>query len=224
VKIEIVYVYPNFPGSGYSAYAERFLGSYLQNPPLVDHTTTIVCNGGEPDLETKGMFSLLPDVTYLVGSNAAYDISAHQEASERSQADMIVFFGSSSYLRKPGWLLRMASAFQKHGPAQYGCMGNRGTGNIAPHIRTTGFWTSPKIFNSYPNKATRPEDRHPFEHGPECFTTHVTRIGLKSWVVTAIGDYLWNDWDNAVGGYHNNNQENLLTGDRVSEPPYFKCA
>ena len=221
LKIEIVYVYPNFPNNGYAAYAERFLASYLENPPLVEHCSTVVCNGGPPDLETKGLFSCLPNVTFLVGSNAAYDISAYQEASERSDADIIVFFGASAYVRKTGWLLRAVRSFDKHGSAQYGTMGNRGSGSIHPHLRTTGFWTSPKIFNAYPHKITSPEQRHPFEHGPSCFTTFITSKGLKSWLVTAIGEYLWEEWDSAPGGIHRDGQVNLLTGDRLTEPPYY---
>jgi len=223
-SIELVYVYPNIPGNGYHSYAERFVASYLQHPPLVEHSTTVVCNGGAPDLEAQGLFACLPDVTFLTGSNAAYDISAYQEASEQSQADMIVFFGASAYVRVTGWLLRMASAFKKHGDAQYGCMGNRGTGNIHPHLRTTGFWTTPRIFNRYPHKITHPELRHPFEHGPQCFTDYVTRLGLQSWLITAEGDYLWAQWDEAPGGLHRGNQENLLTGDRLSEHPFHHCS
>lgn len=223
MKLEVVYCYPNMAGNGYVPLAERFLASYLDNPPLVEHVTTVVCNGAPPDIETKGLFSCLPDVTFLAGSNCAYDISAYQEASERSSADLIVFFGASAYLRKPGWLLRMASAFQRHGPAQYGSMANRGDGPTRPHLRTTGFWTTPRLFNSYPTKIVAPHERFPFEHGPDCFTSYITRLGLKNWLVTAVGDYLWAEWDNAPGGFHRDNQENLLTGDHLSEPPYFKC-
>jgi hypothetical protein len=223
MKVEVVYVYPNISGNGYGAYAERFLASYLQNPPLIDHVTTVVCNGAPPDTDTKGLFSCLPNVTFLTGSNAAYDISAYQEASERSQADIIVFFGASSYVRKPGWLLRMASAFQRHGDGQYGCMANRGSGAVHPHLRTTAFWTTPKLFNNYPNKITNPNQRHPFEHGPNCFTSFIDRIGLKNWLVTAVGEYLWAQWDEAPGGIHSGSQENLLCGDRLSEPPYHWC-
>jgi hypothetical protein len=223
MKVEVVYVYPNISGNGYGAYAERFLASYLENPPLIDHVTTVVCNGGSPDIETKGMFSCLPDVTFLTGSNAAYEISAYQEASQQSSADVIVFFGASAYVRKPGWLLRMVSAFKRHGEAQYGCMANRGSGSVHPHLRTTGFWTTPKLFNSYPKKITRTEQRYPFEHGPTCFTTFVTSRGFKSWLVTAVGDYLWEEWDSAPGIIHQGAQENLLTGDRLTEPPYHWC-
>ena len=224
MKVEVVYVYPTVAGNGYDHYAERFVESYLKNPPSVEHTTTVVCNGNPASLEMKGLFSLMQSTKFLVHDNSGYDIGAYQAASRESAADMIVFFGASAYIRKPGWLLRMVRAFDTHGEAQYGCMGNRGDAGVRPHLRTTGIWCSPKLFNSYPHQITKPEQRHPFEHGPQCFTTFVTNRGLKNWVVTASGDWLWASWDDIPNGFHRGDQSDLLTGDHLSEPPYYHTA
>lgn len=224
MKVEIVYVYPTVAGNGYDHYAERFVQSYLKNPPSVEHSTTVVFNGNPASAEMKELFALLPEVKFMLHDNSGYEIGAYQAACRASHADMIVFFGASAYVRKSGWLLQMARAFQLHGEAQYGCMANRGAGDIRPHLRTTGFWTSPKLFNAYPYKITKPEQRYPFEHGPECFTSFIARMGLKNWLVTAIGQYLWAEWDSAPGGIHRDGQVNLLTGDRLSEPPYYHCS
>lgn len=222
MKIEVVYVFPAMNGS-YLPFAERFVASCLENSPLVEHSNTVVCNGSEPDVDAKSLFSLLPNVRFLRGDNSAYDISAYQQASQQSNADLIVFFGASAYLRKPGWLLAMASAFQRHGEAQYGCMGNRGDANVgvSPHIRTTGFWTTPRLFNNYPHRIERPDQRHPFEHGPDCFSSWVDRCGFKNWVVTYGGDYLWGEWDSHPEGFHRGAQANLISGDHLTEPPYY---
>ncbi len=220
---EVVYVYPTILGDGYTAHAERFLSSYLEHPPMIAHRSTIVCNGAAPSLEQRALFSMLPEVKFITGSDAGYDISAYQEASAQSSADMIVFFGGTAYVRIDGWLLRMARAMERHGEAQYGCMANRGSGGVFPHLRTTGFWCSPKLFNEYPHKVTKPEERYPFEHGPNCFTEFVRRRGLKNWLVLVSGEYLWEQWDSAPEGFHRGGQRDMLSGDHLSEPPYHTC-
>lgn len=220
LKVEVVYVYPML--ADYHAYAQTFVDSYLQNDPLIEHQLTVVCNGAQPNDKVKELFSKLPNVMFLVHDNSGYDIGAFQKASSKSLADMIVFFGATSYVKGKGWLLRMAQAFLKLGPAQYGAMGNRGTPqcNVFPHIRTTGFWTAPHLFNAYPAKITRPEQRFPFEHGPNCFTTWLTRRGVSSWVVTHSAEYAWEQWD-CPNGFHNGTQSDLLCGDRVTKPPHY---
>jgi hypothetical protein len=231
LSIEIVYVFPTILGNGYTAHAERFLASYLEHPPMVAHRSTIVCNGAAPTLEQRALFSILPEVKFLVGSDAGYDISAYQEASAQSTADMIVFFGGTAYVRVDGWLLLMARAMERHGVAQYGCMANRGdpaqprswTGGIYPHLRTTGIWCSPKLFNEYPHKVTTPGGRYPFEHGPNAFSEWVRRRGLKNWLVLTSGEYLWEQWDSAPEGFHRGGQRDMLTGDHLSCPPHYAC-
>lgn len=220
MTVEIVYVFP--VGLGYESYAERFLASYLSYPPSIDHLSTVVCNGGEPDLETRGLFSLLPNVQFLPNDNSGRDIGAYIAASARSTANVIVFFGTSTYFKREGWLLRMASAYKQFGNAQYGCMGNRGDANVGvkPHLRTTGIWMSPALLNSYPHRITSNDDRYSFEHRDKCFTEWVKNQGLRNYVVTWDGAYQWEDWDSIPDGFHRGNQSALLCGDRISEPPY----
>lgn len=226
MKIEVVYCYPLGGVNGYRDQAERFVGSYVENDPMVDHRSTIVCNGGDIDGETQGLFSLLPSVRFIQHDNSGYDIGSFQAASEQSTADMIVFFGTSAYVKGKGWLFRMAEAFFKHGENQYGCMGNRGDERfgVFPHLRTTGIWTSPRMFNAYPHRIVRPDQRFPFEHGPNCFTSFVSKIGRKNLVVTHSGEFEWADWDSIPNGFHRSNQSDLLSGDRLSEPPYYHTA
>ncbi len=184
----------------------------------------MVCNEHPPDVETEGLFSLLPNLNLIHHTGKGRDIGAYQFASASSDADLIIFFNSSVYFKRPGWMVRMATAFQTHGEALYGAMGNKGNVGIGvwAHLRTTGIWCSPGLFNRYPHKITANEQRHPFEHGQNGLTEWVTRQGLKALVVTWGGVYAWQDWD-APEGFHNGGQRDLLCGDRISEPPYFHC-
>ncbi len=221
--IEVVYIWPALSPGSYRELAERFVSSAITYPAMMDFQTTVVSNGAPPDAEIRGLFSMMPNVKFIQGSNAGYDISGFQEASAQSSADLIVFFGSTAYVRKPGWLVQMAAAFKRHGPTQYGSMGNRGDNRVAvwPHMRTTGFWTTPTLFNQYPVRVTNPGMRFPFEHGPGCFTQWLKNQGLQTWLVTTQGEYLWDEWDSAPGGFHNGGQIYMLTGDRLTAPPYY---
>lgn len=222
-KIEMVYVFPL--NSGYDDFAQRFVASYLEHPPGLQHKTTVVCNESPADIETTGLFSLLPNLNLIHHPGKGRDIGAYQFASAASDADLIIFFNSSVYFKRPGWMIRMTTAFQSHGEALYGSMGNRGNIGIGvwPHIRTTGFWCSPGLFNRYPSKITANEQRHPFEHGQNCLTEWVKRQGLGQLVVTWSGVYQWEDWDSPEG-FHSGSQRDLLCGDRIAEPPYYHTA
>jgi hypothetical protein len=218
-----VYVHAVVAGDKYDNYAFRFLESYNAHPPGVDHDTVIVLNGLKQSSEIACLFSPMPHCTFLERNNAGYDIGAFQHAAREVPCDMMVFFGASAFFFKTGWLLRMATSFMKHGNAQYGSMGNRGDSGVAvwPHIRTTGFWCSPNLLRAYPKTVTRPEERHPFEHGPACFSEWVRKQGLKNWVITRTRDLLWEQWDDDPEGYHHGSQSDLLSGDRICEAPYY---
>ena len=223
MKIAIVFVYAGEVALRYENYTQRFLHSYHQNPPGCDHDTVVVLNGAKASSEITCMFSLLPNCRFIEHDGSGYDIGGYQLAARSHECDMMVFFGGSTYFTRAGWLLRMAGAFQTHGNAQYGVNGNRGNLDVKvwPHIRTTGFWMHPELMNSYPKIITRPEERHPFEHGSECFTEWVKKCGLKSWVVTWNRELLWEDWDSDPNGYHRGNQNSILAGDRMCERPYY---
>jgi len=221
---EIVYVFP-LNSQHYLEYALRFIASYLDSPPMIDHQTTIVFNNGSPGNDDTALFCLFPNVKFLTDCQRGYDIGAYQLAASQSNASLIAFFGASTYFKRQGWLLRMARAFQDFGNAQYGVMGNRGDArvNVQPHIRTTGFWMAPDLMRSYPVKINSPEQRHPFEHGQNCFTTWVKNRGLRNLIATWDAVYPWELWDEVPNGFHRGDQSGLLCGDRISEPPYYHC-
>lgn len=226
MKVIVTYVFPNT--GAYDKFAQRFVADYQRFPPgEVDHAVVVVVNGGSIDKKCEDIFRPIQNCIFLPHDNSGFDIGAYQLASRTlgNLCDLMVFFGASTYLKGPNWLMRMAVSFQKHGPALFGVMGNQGDArvNVKPHIRTTGFWMPPSLFNKYPVTVAKPEQRFPFEHGENCLTSWVYAQGLKVFVVTWKGEYEWPNWDSIENGFHRGDQSALLAGDRISREPYYKC-
>ncbi len=226
MNITVVFCFPLV--DRYFDDAVRFLLSYNQHPAGVGHRLIIVSNGGPPTLEMQGVIQQFahPNPEVFVHDNSGYDMGAYQAVAHAHHADMMVFFGSSGYVRGPGWLKRMAEAFERFGPAcLYGSMGNDGDArvNVVPHVRTTGFWLAPLMLNMYPLKVTRPEQRYPAEHGPESLSQWFRDTGHKVIIATWTSEHEW-PWDTIPNGFHQGDQSALLTGDRVSCPPYYPYA
>ena len=222
-KIVIVYVYPEDGRGQHGAYAQRFVDSYNQFPAGIDHDTLVVCNGAPVTEGCKARFASLPNLFFLEHDDSGWDIGAYQLAARTVPCDMMVFLGGSTFFRRAGWLARMYQAFQSHGNAQYGAMGNRGNipFNVWPHIRSTAFWCHPALLAAYPYRISRYEQRHPFEHGRDCFSEWVKRSGLLNWVITWTTEYQESMWDNTQAGFHRGDQSDLLAYDRICEPPYY---
>lgn len=221
MKPTIVYVYPRGGDGGYFEKAFRFLNSYNSHPPGIEHNSIVVCNGGTANSAVRILFSSLPNLTLLEHDNSGYDIGAFQRASRDIGGEFMMFFGVGAYVRIPGWLSRMCEAFARHGDNLYGSMGSLGAPGVSPHIRTTGFAITPSLFNQYPVRVTTPDQRYPFEHGPNCLTTWVAQMGRAVWIVGVTGEWSMNLANQIPNGFHNGDQSNLLTGDRLSEPPFF---
>lgn len=220
----VIYCFPSpLCAPQYFDYALRFVESYRNNPPRMVHDTLVVVNGGPVTPEIHCLFSSLPRLNFLLHDNSGMDIGCFQHAARECASDLAVFFGASTYFNREGWLVRMAAAFQRHGNAQYGAMGNRGAPGwrISPHIRTTGFWCAPALLRAYPKTITRPEERYPAEHGPECFTSFYSSKRIKSWEITWGRDLAQPEWGSDPNGFQRGDQSALLVGDRLCEPPYY---
>lgn len=227
MNIALVYIYSPIAGGKYlDFYPERFVETYYQFSPQIEHQCFVVCNGTPANTETKCLFSALRNVHFLEHDDSGYDIGGYQFAARCVACDMMVFFGGSTYFKRPGWLRRMAEAWTKRGPGLYGSTANRGELRVKvwPHIRTTAFWCPPLWMNEYPERVVRPDQRFPFEHGPNCLTEWVRKQKrAKAWLVSWDGEYEWAAWDSVPNGYTKCPQTNILAGDRMTEPPYTKC-
>lgn len=220
MKVCIVYIYPSTFNGASDDYVARFLGSYVRNPSQIEHRSIVVLNGGKQDSQLACMFSPLKNLTFFEHDDSGWDIGAFQHVAREVDCDMMVFLGTSAWIKGPGWLDRMANAFEKHGDHLYGVMGNQGFYPVHPHIRTTGFWMRPGLLNEYPVRVVDQSQRYPFEHGQECLTRFVWNKGKKAIVVTWSGEYEYPNWDSIPNGYHQGNQTALLIGDRISDPPF----
>jgi len=224
MKIACVYVYPTpIYGAPFARLADRFVSTYRDNPPMIDHMMVVVSNGGLPNGLAYKQFSFIEGTKFIKHDNIGYDIGAFQSASRSVICDLMVFFGSSTYFRGPGWLRRMVEVYQSLGDGLYGCTGNQGDGKVRvwPHVRTTAFWCNPKLINEHPFRVTDNSQRYPYEHSENSLTQYALSQGKSAWVVG------WNDvkplhiCDSMVGGFHNDLQQNLLVGDTLTHPPYY---
>lgn len=221
LKVAVVYVHvPLDPH--HQGLARRFSIYFRQNPPLYPHELIVVCNGSPPTPETLQTFEGL-DARFVDHDDSGWDIGAYQKAASVCQSELMVFLGGTAYPSRTGWLARMVDAYLKHGHALYGSTGNRGDGrvNVYPHIRTTGFWLPTALMNAYPIRVTQNSQRYEFEHGRTCLTEWIKTQGLKAWVVTWDGEYLWENWDLIPNGFHRGDQSGLLIRDRVTDPPFY---
>lgn len=223
MKLSLVYIYPANDGPRHTDYALRFVCTYHEYPPMVEHDTIVVLNGARTNGVCRCMFSTLPNVTFCEHDDSGWDIGGYQVASEQYPADLMVFFGGSSFFNRPGWMNRVVASFAKYGNGLYGAMGNRGDpgAKVEPHIRTTCFWCPSALMNSYPKRIRRQEDRYEFEHGASCFTNWVKAKNLPVLMVTWSGEYRWKDWDDIRNGYHRGDQSDLIMHDRLSDYPFW---
>jgi hypothetical protein len=223
MNIAVVYTYPT-PNNGDQYYhqADRFVRSYRNNPPLMDHQMIVVSNGGPPSGKAVSQFSWIVGTRFLKHDNSGLDIGAYQLAARSVSCDMMVFFGASAYIRGPGWLRRMANVFKVYSDGLFGCMGNQG-GGVLPHVRTTGFWCDPRLINTHPMRVRDKSQRYPYEHGAD---------GLTSWTLLNQRPVLIVGWkdirtidtcDSMPNGLHQGDQSNLIVGDRLSCPPFHHC-
>lgn len=218
--IAVVYI---FPGQGYLNQAVRFLQTYHDYPPGMDHQTVVVCNGVPADDETRFLFGSLPNLKLIEHDNSGKDCGGYQLAARVVPAEMMVFFGAETYFRRAGWLSRMAEIFGKYGHDHlYGATGNQGDArfNVYPHIRTTAFFCRPSLVNDCPLKVTHNELRYLWEHGPDGLTSWTIKQGKRAWVVGWDCVFPLHECNNMPGGFHNGTQFNLLVGDRLCRIPY----
>lgn len=227
MKIAVIYNYPtaNF-GPQHARLAERFVTTYRDNPPLMDHMMVVVSNGGPPNGQAISQFSFIENTKFLHRENVGMDIGSYQFAAATVICDLMVFFGGATYFRGPGWLRRMVEVYQSLGPGLYGTAGNQGDRrfNVWPHVRTTGFWCNPQLINANPFKVNDNSERYPWEHGERCLTNFALSKNLPVYIVTFNDAKPVHQCDSLVGGYHNGNQEQLMVGDTLSCVPYWHCS
>lgn len=172
--------------------AQRFVQSYMENPPGgTPHEIHVAINGGVAIGDwCRYLFNPLP-CQFFQHNNYGKDIGAYQAAADMIECDLMVCLGAPVYFHKPGWLDRIALSYYENGPSVYGCWGFPVP---MPHLRTTAFWLPPDLLNAYPVKVGD-QDRYAFEHGPDSLTLWSKKQGFEPKVVTWKGCYEMGAWD-----------------------------
>lgn len=142
-------------------YASRFVGSYLACPPMVEHETVVVCNGGPLETELACLFLPMNVQFYPRANDPGWDISAYQDVAQHFDSDMMVCCGESVYFHKAGWMLRLVQEWMRSGPGFYGMYSSH---LVRAHLNTTAFACESAEIAKYP-KAKNREERYQFEHG-----------------------------------------------------------
>ena len=227
MKVAVVYCWP--PGDAHYQWGRRFLLTYRQFPAMAEHDLILLTDPGTNLTEIAS----IPNCSIFRSEAPGLDISRYQSFCAQSEHDMVFFCGGSTYCRYGGWLNLAVSAFDRLGRDNlYGAMGYTGSLaarlypqirfiQVAPHVRSTGFWCAPGLMNLYPGRVTRPNQRFPFEHGRNCFTGWVLAQGRRVYVVDGAGEHEYPNWNDSPQGYLKGEQKDLIIGDRRTEPSYY---
>lgn len=185
MKLTIAYIVVTH-GPITADYAARFVASYNLFPPESEHDTIICCNGGPPRTEICAIFSSLPSKMFPRPNDDGWDISAYVDLARGpcQDADAMLCLGESCYFHRKGWLARIVSAWNQHGPGMYGSFASN---LVRPHLNTTGFVCSPKLLREYPFAVKSKSDRYNFEHGSNSFWKYVHLRGFPVRMVTWDG-------------------------------------
>ncbi len=230
MKIAVIYIYPVAKhGAEHATLADRFVRTYRENPPMMDHQMVVVSNGGPPSGKAITQFSWIAGTKFLQHDDSGMDIGGYQLAARSVGCDLMVFFGGSSYFRGPGWLRRMVNVYEAYGDGLFGCTGNQGDNRVTangseriwPHVRTTGFWCNPKLVNTHPLRVKENHQRYPYEHGPNNITGWALLNNKPAMIATWKEVKPLMECDSLIGGFHQGQQENLIVGDKLTASPYW---
>lgn len=187
-------------------FASRFIGTYSLSPPGIEHSTVVVCNGGPLPFHIGILFDSLKPKFFCRPNDGGWDISGFQDVANQFPCDMLVCLGESIYFHRPGWLRRMADAWEKHGPGMYGFFSSN---LVRPHLNTTGFVVEPTLLPLYPRPHNQRE-RYDFEHGSHSFWRVVQGMGKPTKLVTWDGEWGPLNWREPNNILWKGNQTNLM--------------
>lgn len=205
VTVEVVYVCVSHTKMA-KDYAARFVASFKAFPPMYPCKVTIACNGGEPELETKLLFSMIECEVKPRENDPSWDMGAYFDAAKSTTADMLLCCGESVYWHRAGWLLPLVDAWEKNGPGMYGLLSSH---FVRAHLNTTCFAIAPKLLLDYPKPMGR-QERYAAEHGAYSLWRIVSARGMPVRFVTWDGVWKPTQWRDAQNILWRGDQSNLL--------------
>jgi hypothetical protein len=207
-------------GDEHLQYSWRFLDSYLRCPAQCDHDLILLTDPGY-EQEALELFEIVPKVRAMATPDYAKDLSRYEFHCKQSTAELVLYLGGSSYLRRPGWGLVAVRAFQSLGSQNlFGACGHGGAPGVEKHLRSTGMWGSPRLFSRYPGWPKNAGGRYAAEHSPQSISTWVRQQGGQCWVINFGSQHTLEHANDDPQGYARGSQQSLIFGDRLTMPPY----
>lgn len=194
----------------YVPFQQRFLATYRQHYPNVEHELVVCCCGGDVTDEARRAYKDF-NPTFMSYMGAGWDIGAHQSMARQLDCDFAVFLATPVYFWRADWLQKLVDAFESYGDGLYGPMASY---EHAPHIRTSCFGCSPQRFRQYPHNIDSRERARFFETTDWNFSRWFKEQGLPVKMVTADGAYDEPDWRTPVNIFRRGDQSNCLVRDR----------
>jgi hypothetical protein len=185
----------------------RFVNTYNANPAGWDHELVIICQGGMKP-RFKQHTDRVNGTIWNHPNDAGWDISAFCDLahSVKDDCDLLMCLGESCYFHRPGWLERIARAWQQHGAGIYGVAGSH---NPIGHIITSAFACTPLFLTRYP-RVTNNSERYAFEHGKHALWRRIVASGLPAMVVAWDGVYPPGRWREPNNTLQRGDQSNCL--------------
>jgi hypothetical protein len=174
-------------------YCSRFVTTYHEYPPGVEHDTIIIANGGPLKTTAAVLFEGMNVIVFPRQNDPGWDISGYLDAAKGPCADydMMLCLGESNYFHRVGWLKRLAQAWEKHGPGMYGPYSSNA---VRAHLNTTAFCCPPLLLKQYPKTVLNRADRYEFEHGENALWRRTAKRGMPVRLVTWDGIYEPRAW------------------------------
>jgi hypothetical protein len=208
VKIVLVYIAVT-RGPITDEYCSRFIATYHEYPPELEHDTLVCCNGGPLRTELAILFHSLNAGFFPRENDPGWDISAYIDAARgpAAYADLMLCMGESCHFHAPGWMKRLAEAYAVNGPGMYGLFSSN---LVRPHLNTSAFAVSPGLLAEYGKKPDGRKGRYEFEHGEQSFWKWVNAKGKPVRLVTWDGEWPPSQWRQPHNILWRGNQRNCL--------------
>jgi hypothetical protein len=190
--------------SFYAPQHARFFATYDRYRPSLSHELHITYCGDDGSGRKPNRFS-----HYYNGTG--WDIGAHQRTAKELDADFVVFLGTSAYFWKEGWLERLVEARERFGDGLYGPMASY---ENSPHIRSTCYACSPKVFTLWVKPLDSRQACAAFESFEGNFSHVVRAAGLPVKLVTWDGFYDLPDWRKPENIFRRGDQSACIVKDR----------
>lgn len=196
-------------GDATEDFASRFVTTYHEYPPGIEHDTLIISNGGPISTNLTILFSNMNSAMFPRENDTGWDISGYIDAAKGpcSGYDMMVCLGESNYFHRSGWLKCLVNAWNGHGPGMYGPYSSNA---VRAHLNTTAFSCPPMLLQQYPFKVSTRKDRYEFEHGENSLWRITSKRGMPARLVTWDGVWMPREWRLPPNILWRGNQSNCL--------------